>query len=394
MNILIINDFESGGGAEGVFQMTLELLSRDFNVYTYTAYKGFKDSGANPLAYIYSKKHFNKVKQIVLEKDIDIVHIQNFRWLTPSIFSVKRWLRKNHTKNVSFVLTAHDYFLVCPNVAYGFYRKNEFLPFSPTSTSNSFLTKQMDQHGWKFSWLKKIQWYLAFSILGLQREIDYIISPSHFLENVIHLHYPKIPISLVRNPISLDFKKSTNMDSDSKNTFKKFIYMGRVASEKGTDQLLTMLSKIKKDVDFELDIYGTGPMADKIPQMIDSLGLSKQVYFWGYVPFSSILEKITQYHSFIMSSIWYENAPLSIVEASLNGLNVIVPDMGGMKELAQLCTNDFEYSLGDSQSLLSAMKKSIEHTYDDKEMENLKTIFSQKQYLENIKTIYENTSHR
>lgn len=396
--VLLVNDFESGGGAEGVFQMTVRLLDSHYEVYQYTAHKGFKDSGVNPLAYIYSRKHFNNIKSIILEKNIDIVHVHNFRWITPSVFHVHRWLIRNKKeKRVRFVLTAHDYFLACPNVAYGYYKRGIFQRYTIDKPPGSFLFKQMDQQGWKYSWLKKIQWYTAFRFLKLHKDIDQVISPSFFLKKIIQLNYPTLPVDVIHNPIGTAFQSlKSEIAHSSDNEVLRIVYFGRVASEKGTDILLKMLSSIRDKVVFRLDIFGTGPMSEEINSMIKRLGLEGVVFYHGFKPFAEVQAQLHNFDAFIMSSVWYENAPLSIVEAAMAGLKLIVPNMGGMKELAELCGNDYLYEVDNRNSfenvlyrvILSKQKK---HLIDN--ADQIKTLFSEKLYLDKIKEVYENSTH-
>ncbi|QES89187.1 glycosyltransferase family 4 protein [Rhizosphaericola mali] len=391
--VLLVNDFEKGGGAEGVFQMTADLLSSSCDVFRYTAYKGFDDSGSNPLSYIYSKKHFRNIRDIVVKEDINIVHVHNFRWISPSVFQVHKWLKRHHHKSVKFILTAHDYLLACPNVAYGYYdKKNGFVKYPTDALPGSFLFKQMDQNGLKFSMLKKIQWYLAFKIFKLQNEIDQVITPSIFLKNILQLNCPKLPIEVIRNPISPEVLKIPMNMPQRKRLEGNFrlIYLGRVASEKGTDLLLKMLSELIDTIDFQLDIFGTGPLSEGIKLLIQNLGLNNHVSYKGFVSFEEIKTNFVNYDAFVMSSIWYENAPLSIVEAAINRLALITPNIGGMKELAELCGNAFLYELGDTRSLKKAINQAISSLNIEIENNTLKirNIFSQETYINLLNECY------
>ena len=395
--VLLINDFEQGGGAEGVLQLTRQLLTPYYEVHQYTAYKKFTDTGSNPIEYIYSKKHFNNIKELIIEKDIDIVHVHNFRWISPSIFMVSRWLKK-HRKNkaVKFVLTSHDYLLACPNVAYGYYENAKFVRYPVDRKPGSFLFKQMDQNGWKFSMLKKMQWFLAFPVLGLDKEIDRIVSPSYFLGEILKLNYQNLPIEVIRNPIG-NIQFAPEKIEKTSSEYLRLVYFGRVASEKGTDLLLKSLSKIKESIGFRLDIFGTGPMSNDIEPLIEQLGLRGIVSYHGFKPFEEVQKQLSNFDAFIMSSIWYENAPLSIVEAAMNQLQLIVPNMGGMKELAELCGNAFFYEQENVETLKQAFKDAFnvvkENSYIDRRTQ-LNTIFSEQLYLNKIKELYESPTHR
>ncbi len=204
-------------------------------------------------------------------------------------------------------------------------------------------------------------------------------------------------MEVIRNPISSDFKVQAREKTGNGNKEIRLVYVGRIASEKGTDLLLEMLASIKNEISFHLDIYGTGPLSGEINPMATRFGLTEMVTYHGFKPFGGIQEAFAGYDAFIMSSIWYENAPLSIVEAAMNGLKIIVPGMGGMKELAELCGNAFLYELGNKGSLrivLENAQKNIKDGVVVDIQETLKSIFSEKRYLEKIISSYENPAYR
>lgn len=356
--ILYINDFETGGGAENVFLTCYTMFAQEYQVYHYTAYKEFKDTGKNPFSYIFSIKHSRAIKQLIVENKIDIVHIHTFRWVTPAVLLIiKKLKRTQQYRDIRVIVTAHDYFLVCPNVAYGYYKQGMFKLFDENAVRKSFFFKQMDQHGAFFSWLKKLQWYLSFKLLHVEKEIDIVVTPSDFMGKIIRLNYPKLKTITIRNPlpvVSIANERSS-LPQALQNPFR-IIYLGRVASEKGIDKLLLQLAIIKNNLPkIHLAIYGTGPYAAYVSQLIKERALENIVQYHGHIHHDKVDALLSTYDAFIMSSIWYENAPLAIIEAAMHGLALIIPDMGGMKEMAMLCGNAFFYNLDDSNSLSTAL---------------------------------------
>ena len=61
------------------------------------------------------------------------------------------------------------------------------------------------------------------------------------------------------------------------------------------------------------------------------------------------------YNAFVLPSTWYENAPLSIVEAAMSGLRILTVNEGGMKEMGELCEDAYFFSYEDPKSLLKAI---------------------------------------
>ena len=379
--ILYINDFENGGGAENVFRTCYTVFAQEYQIHHYAAYKEFGDTGKDPFSYIFSVRHYRAIKQLIVEHKIDIVHIHTFRWVTPSILlSIKKLRHTQQFSHIRVVVTAHDYFLVCPNVAYGYYKRDKFRLFDENVVNNSFFFKQMDQHGAFFSWLKKLQWYIAFKFLHVERQIDTVVTPSDFMGKILRLNYPKLKTITIRNPLP---EIVTNERIVLPRTFQsplKIIYLGRIASEKGIDKLIQQLAIIKDSLpEIHLDIYGTGPYADYVSQLIKEHALGHIIQYHGYIHHEKVDELLSTYDAFIMSSIWYENAPLAIIEAAIHKLTLIIPDMGGMKEMAKLCGNAFFYTLDEPKSLLMALGdvyNSRKKTTENRDITTILQIFS------------------
>ncbi len=374
-NILLLNDFSNGGGAEGVFNMTAEIVKENYNVFTYTALDNIGSQHSSPMEYIYSRKHKKNIENLIREHSIDIVHVHNFRWLTPSMFAAVKNIRKQKAfQHLKLIVTAHDYTLACPNSNYGYYENGKLKMFDAEKTNHSYLFKTVDKNGFIHSTLKKIQWYFGFKFMQLQNEIDLIITPSRFLKNVLHKHYSSQKIAVIYNPVTL--QNNPAFQSVTNSNIVKMIFAGRLSNEKGVVELCEMLSKIT-DINYYLDIYGSGPEKENIEIYITENHLKNKITLKGHV--NNLKELMPQYDAFIMSSLWYENAPLSIVEAATAGLKLIVPDVGGMKEMAELCGNAYFYSIHQVSSLQSVLEKVNQTPFNDNST-HIKNIFSTAKY--------------
>lgn len=168
-----------------------------------------------------------------------------------------------------------------------------------------------------------------------------------------------MPVVLLRNPL---IKKGIYTEGElpsarPQDPVLKIIYLGRVAQEKGVDKLLLLLKNLQDKngtLAIELDIYGMGAHVAYIQKIIAEYKLSF-AHYKGFLEREKLKDTLAQYDVFVMSSIWYENAPLTIVEAASQGLKLLVPDLGGMKELAQVCGNAFYYHPDDADSLMRAI---------------------------------------
>ncbi len=62
----------------------------------------------------------------------------------------------------------------------------------------------------------------------------------------------------------------------------------------------------------------------------------------------------------VVPSLWWENSPLTISEAFLAGVPVVVSDIGGMAEMVQEGVNGFRVPPGDSDALAAAIRRFVD----------------------------------
>ncbi|WP_434669730.1 glycosyltransferase family 4 protein [Klebsiella sp. B345] len=152
-------------------------------------------------------------------------------------------------------------------------------------------------------------------------------------------------IFVIRNPIVGSTENSlTKKLTISESNSIKLVFMGRVTEEKGILKFIDKLQVSKFNIDFH--IYGTGELVDAIKSLDLRVGL--KIIFHGYIERDKLLEEVSSYDIFVLPSIWYENAPLSILEAANLGLPVIVPNYGGLKEMASLTNKYFMFDYSNS----------------------------------------------
>lgn len=122
----------------------------------------------------------------------------------------------------------------------------------------------------------------------------------------------------IYNPVTIGNPIQSDLSS------KKVISVGRLGFEKGFDYLIDVWRLVaKRHKDWNLDIYGDGPLRNFIQQRIDELNLSDVITLCGRTP--NISEKYTQHSIYIMGSRT-EGLGLVLLEASSCGLPLVVFD--------------------------------------------------------------------
>lgn len=344
--ILLINDFYEGGGAEGVFRDTYNLLKRQG--VKVDLFYGFEkhESPKNIITYFYNLEIKKKLEEKLNSFKPTIVHIHNYyHYLSPSIFSViKAYKKKN---NLKVVFTAHDYHLICPSSGMMIFENEVAKPIEPSN--NDFiklLFKTIDHRGWKYSFIKKMYWFWSIKILNVRSQIDSIISPSEFLKEVFVLNGINHSIHVIRNPFKGNVPLNVRDEKISCSKQIKCLFIGRLSQEKGLLEFLKAFKKLKDTDNISLDILGVGAESERLKEFV-IVNKMNNVCFHGFKKGSDLENFLIKANVLLLPSIWYENAPLSIIEGAAFGNIILAKNLGGMIELSKMTK---EYLLVDNWS--------------------------------------------
>lgn len=387
LKILHLADQYEGGGAESVFRDTIK-ISEQLNFINKVI---FSNSKTNPISYVFSIKYFIITMYNILKFKPNVIHLHNYyHFLSPSILIAIKAARLCSFK-FKVIFTAHDYHLICPNSGFQYFTKTGRKNFNYKEKNMSY-SYVFDERSYLHSLLKKIQHFLNYKILLAQNVIDVIVSPSYFLKEVFEIYGVKQKIHVIRNPIDLakkvidenaivepEFYTETNSNNPI-----RIVFIGRVTPEKGLKKFVTLLEK-NIDKFYEIHIFGVGEeLADIINRKINSDKLT--IITHGFVPREELPTLIKNYDLFVLPSLWVENAPISVIEAAKQGLPVLVPDYGGLKEMAELTEFFFFFDLDNPYTLSSVIDMAITKRKQNKIIDE--EIFSRDIYKEKIKEIY------
>jgi glycosyltransferase involved in cell wall biosynthesis len=335
MKLLQINDYLYGGGAEVVFRYTTHLLKAvDIDTQWFYGSEHPKTS----LGYIYSFKAKRALEQRVREFLPDIVHLHNYyHLLSPSILHALQSLKQEF--GFKIVMTVHDYHLLCANN--GCIRWKGSRPTNCTQCQGKkfykVLLKNCDHRGFVHSSLKFIQHTIAYTLLDLKSVIDLFICPSHFLKEKMKIAIDEKRLTVLHNPA---FALSCNVDEiaiSSKVINKKYdsIFLGRLSPEKGIDRFLANDYSFSKFGSF--GIIGDGPKkyTQKLQKMIKQKKLA-HVDLLGPMDHLEALSYLNNSQRLIFPSLWFENCPLTLLEAIFLGKEIFHYGIGASEEIAQL----------------------------------------------------------
>jgi glycosyltransferase involved in cell wall biosynthesis len=103
------------------------------------------------------------------------------------------------------------------------------------------------------------------------------------------------------------------------------LFVGRLSAEKGISILAQAMARVPT---YQLKVIGSGPE-------VAILSSHENIHRLGFLPREKIFAQMQSAAYLIMPSIWYENFPLTLVEAFASGLPVIASRLGAMADLIE-----------------------------------------------------------
>lgn len=135
----------------------------------------------------------------------------------------------------------------------------------------------------------------------------------------------------------------------------KIISVARLDAPKDHALLIDALATIK-DIPWELELIGDGPLTESIRLRANSLEIGERVMFSGLC--NDVPERLSKADLFVLAS-GFEGFPLSILEAMRANLPVIASDVGGVSESVVEGTTGFLVPKGDKDALADRLRRLI-----------------------------------
>jgi glycosyltransferase involved in cell wall biosynthesis len=168
------------------------------------------------------------------------------------------------------------------------------------------------------------------------------------------------------------------------------VYFGRLSEEKG---LTTLLKAMELRRDIRLIIIGTGPEEVRLQKAAVDAKLNN-VEFLGFRSGDELHTLIKASRFTITPSEWYENCPMSILEANALGKPVVGARVGGIPELIREGVDGVTFDMGDSVVLAEAIGRLWDNPKVTSEMgyaarEKIEKEFNADQHYEAMMKVYD-----
>ena len=261
---------------------------------------------------------------------IDVAHAHNiYGRLTTSILDLL------YKKNVPVVMTLHDYKLICPN--YKLMCNGHVCEDCKGKIYYMAIRNRCHKESLVASTIYAFESYFNQIFKKYEKNVRFFISPSRFLKKkFIQFGWPAEQIAFIPNFLAVsEFQPKFTPGN-------YFLYLGRVSSEKG---LLTLIEAFKKisSAKLSLSIVGEGPIRNQLEKTAKA---DPRIQFKGYLSGNTLKETTRNALAVIVPSEWYENAPISILEALAFGKPVIGSQIGGIPEMIDDGVNGYLFEPG------------------------------------------------
>jgi glycosyltransferase involved in cell wall biosynthesis len=327
----------------GYFMPLIDITKRDIINYV-------KASCRN----IYSVKARKYISRLLDKYHVDLVHMHDIhRQMSPSIlYEIKK-------RGIPVVMTLHNYKMICP----AFLMILNGKPCEACEQGQYFnaVKHRCIKNSFFRSTQLSLELYIHHKILDAYKNVDVFIAPSMFLKKkheemgfhkkIVHLPYP-LDIKEFEN---INLGATTKKDGDK----VTFVYFGRLESEKG---LFTLFKSIKglSDIKTIFKIIGEGSINDEL-QAIAQKNRMHNVQFRGYLTGKNLFTEIKQADVVIIPSEWYENYPVSVMEAFALGKPVIGARIGGIPEMVKDNETGLTFESGNALDLREKIKYVIDN---------------------------------
>ncbi len=222
----------------------------------------------------------NKIKRIIKENNVDIVHSHLF-W--PTVIS-----RIAVTKKISLITTIHAFIARSLDYKRWYIRSIDRFTYQLRKSIIIAVAKGAQDEYFSFLRLKPYKTYVLYTFVDMER-------------------YVQKNIAAGTSPF-------------------KLISTGALRIQKNQSYLIKAMALIK-DSDVELHIYGGGPLESALQQLINQTGA--KVILKGIV--KNIEEILPQYNAFVMSST-FEGFSLAVLESMAVKTPLLLSDIDSFKE--------------------------------------------------------------
>lgn len=385
MRIVLANKFYYRRGGDCIYMLNLEQLLKEHGhevaVYSmqykenlpskWSTYWPSNMTKVDALTRPFGEKQVKKgFCRLLDDFKPDVVHLNNIHTqLSPIIAKVA------HEHEIRVVWTLHDYKLLCP--------RYDCLQNGNCICEECFTDKMavLRHSCMKNSKLASVIAYLEakkWNLEILEHATDVFICPSRFMaDKMAQGGFERKKLRALCNFIDVEKCKC-----DLYEKAEYYCFIGRLSHEKGAKTLIMAANELP----YKLVVIGGGPLMDDLKTVAHP-----NIEFVGFKHWDQIKEIVGKAKFSVIPSEWYENNPLSVIEAQCLGTPVLGARIGGIPELIEEGVTGMTFESRDLVSLKEKIQTmwNASWNYEQIASQSQKRYNAEKYYQE-IMNLYKN----
>src|SRR5712692_7087883 len=316
--LLVHNRYRQSGGEDTVFEFEASLLARrghevDRVLVSNDDIQSFSEKTRTALSLTWNKAGYALVAGAIERFRPDIVHVHNFfARLSPSVYDAAV------EAGIPVVQTLHNFRITCANglllrngapcelcVTGSPYNAVRFRCYRNSRVGSIAVARMIAAHRRRGTWRKKVARFVALSEFARDRFVA---------------------AGLPAERITVKPNGTDDPGARPEGPTTAVLYVGRLSEEKGVRTLL----EAARGASVPIRIVGDGPLRAELEATAP-----KTVAFLGHLSRDAVLAEMARALCLVVPSIWYENFPMTLVEACAVGLPAIVSRLGALPEIVE-----------------------------------------------------------
>jgi len=327
MRVLLVHGaYQQFGGEDSVVRAERELLERHGDeVLLYSrhndeikTFSAFDKASFFPQT-VYSWRSSGEITDVVRGFRPDVAFVHNvYPLISPSVYHTL------HGLGVPAVQVLHNFRPFCPNGF--FYTQGQICEDCKGGNYLNAVRKRCYKESYVFSALYGFTLGMN-RLAGMVNKIAGFICLTEFFK--IKMREAGVPESkLFVRPNFVYAPRLTPTNGESGNYA---LFMGRLSPEKGCWTLIRTFERLPQ---VPLKIVGTGPLEKELQDYVHGKGIGN-IQFLGFKSGDEKWQLLRNSLCLIVPSEWYENFPVTVLEAYMAAKPVIASRMGGLPYIVE-----------------------------------------------------------
>jgi glycosyltransferase involved in cell wall biosynthesis len=353
MRVLLAHGFyQQFGGEDSVVRAERELLERHGDeVLLYSRHNDeIKEFNVADKARffpqtVYSWKSSGDIADAVHSFRPDVAFVHNvYPLLSPSVY------HKLHSLGVPVVQVLHNFRPFCPNGFY--YTQGKICEDCKGGNYLNAVRKRCYKDSYALSGLYALT-LGSNRLAGMVNKVAGFICLTEFFK--IKMQEAGVPDSKLF--VRPNFVYAPPLSTNASGAGDYAIYMGRLSAEKGC---WTLIHAFEQLPNVPLKILGTGPLERELHDYVGAKGIGN-IQFLGFKSGDEKWQLLRNSLCLVVPSEWYENFPVTVLEAYMAAKPVVASRMGGLPYIVEDGQSGLLFEAGKVGDLV----QKIQHLVDD-----------------------------